>query len=470
MWELGKILFVFITTVFFTGYLFYRYLVNHKIEKEGIFLIFITGIIFYYLLILLQIPLGLLIVYSKIISVFAIFFVLYHHSKTYKTFTLKKEYLLSVGILTVTFLYFTKSLLKSIMYQPITGWDARSIWYFRAKQLFFNNGFSQTLGICSEGCTTSFSHATYPFLLPSISAFICFDQGIWNEYLPKSNLLVLFSGLLLALISLKHLHVLFKIGFILIIISINPIQLTSGYQDSWLGIYAALSILFLCEFIRVKRREYLYTYLSCSILMCYIKNEGALLAICIMVAFGTMLLLSKNQRLLRYSLLRTWKIKYLLVLLLLPFILWTFYKAKFHYFDIDYNFNVLLNPQLWKQFFISEKYFMIHEFVIQQSNYIKIYISGVLVIALSVISILIRKNNRQYLQEAMMIMAIPLITSILFYLGLCIVYYSSLIDLDWHLSTSADRLREHLIYMSIVTFLYALYLIRLRLKIEIFEY
>ena len=204
--------------------------------------------------------------------------------------------------------------------------------------------------------------------------------------------------------------------------------------------------------------------------MCYIKNEGALLAICIMVAFGTMLLLSKNQRLLRYSLLRTWKIKYLLVLLLLPFILWTFYKAKFHYFDIDYNFNVLLNPQLWKQFFISEKYFMIHEFVIQQSNYIKIYISGVLVIALSVISILIRKNNRQYLQEAMMIMAIPLITSILFYLGLCIVYYSSLIDLDWHLSTSADRLREHLIYMSIVTFLYALYLIRLRLKIEIFEY
>ncbi|MBC7388433.1 MAG: hypothetical protein H7329_04420 [Opitutaceae bacterium] len=361
-------------------------------------------------------------------------------------------------------------MIKSVIYQPIVYWDSRSIWYFRAKQLFFNNGFSEALGICTEGCTTSFSHATYPILLPSISAFICFDLGIWNEYLPKSNLLILFFGLLLALISLKHLHVLFRIGFILIIIPINPIQLTSGYLDSWLGIYAALSILFLCEFIRIKKQEYLYSYLATSILICYIKNEGALLAICIMMGFITMLLLSKNKRFVKYCLLRTWKVKYLLILLVIPFILWSFYKTKYRYYDMDYNFGVLSNPQLWKQFFISEKYFMIHDFVIQQSNYIKIYISGVLVFALCILSIIVRKNNRQYLQEAMMIMAIPLLTSILFYLGLCMVYYSSLIELGWHLYTSADRLREHLIYMSIVTFLYAVYLIRLRLKIDIFDY
>ncbi len=469
MWELGKILFVFVTTVFLAGYLLQQYLTKSKVNTESIFLIFVSGIIFFYLLILLQIPIGLLLIYFKITTVFVWGYLFYKLIKNYRTFRIKKEVWLNLFVLVISFLYLTKSLLKSVIYQPITGWDARSIWYFRAKQLFFNNGFSEALGICTEGCTTSFSHATYSIFIPSISAFICFDQGFWNEYLPKSNLLVLFFGTLLALISLKHLHIIFRLGFLIAVISINPVQLTSGYLDSWLGIYASLSILYLCEFIRSKKKEYLYTYLSCSILICYFKNEGILLSVCILIGFATMALLANHRRLLKYSLLRAWKIKYLLIILLVPLLFWNFYKVKFHYFDIDYNLKVLLDPQLWKQFFISEKYFMIHDFVIQQSNYIKIYISCIVAFALSIVSILIRRNNREYLREVILIMAIPLLTSIFFYLALCAVYYSSMMDLDWHLATSADRLREHLIYMSIVTFLYALYSIRLRLKIEFLE-
>ena len=464
MLESGKALYWFLSPVLFTGFLLWSFLIKRSFLRESLFLIFILGITFFYSLVLLQVPLGLIVVYFQITAIVFPFGLAYLVYKRRQQFVDNHHYIFTSLFILILGLILVWPIVKFIIYDPIIAWDARSIWYFRAKQICFNNGFSKDIGLCSVGCPTSFSHSAYPILMPSIGAFMCKCAGYWNEYLPKNNLLVLICGMFFAFFSLRHLHVLVRLAIFFCLLAINPYMHLNGYLDSWLGVYVALTLVFLCEYIRIGQRSYFYTFLCSLIFICYIKNEGTFLSLCMITITILSLLAGKPRQYLRHTAIKIWKAKYLISFTAIPYLLWAYHKKHLDLHEIDYDFSVLTEPDLWKNFFLSDKYFMMHDFIVQKSDYIGLYCSCLVVIGLSLLTYKIQKFNRIEFRNAFLILCIPLLTCLLFYFGICIVYYSSLIDLEWHLATSADRLREHMVYMSLISFIYAISLVKVKMK------
>jgi hypothetical protein len=76
---------------------------------------------------------------------------------------------------------------------PIVTWDARSIWFFRAKQLFVSGHF-----LARDASEYSWTHPEYPLLYPAITAFFS-SFGQWDER-RAAMAIVLFFGVLLSLI------------------------------------------------------------------------------------------------------------------------------------------------------------------------------------------------------------------------------------------------------------------------------
>ena len=460
-WELGEILGTFLCAVLCVGFIFYKLLIKQARLSSSLFLIFTTGITFFYTLLLLQLPLNYIVFYCRVAAVLFLYYLIYTTIRAKWTFKNRLIPLLISGTLLSATLLLAKNYLKVIIYHPIMDWDARSIWYFRAKQLLHNNGFSEQMGICSGDCFTSFSHAFYSFMVPGISAFLSSGMGIWNEFLPKANLTILLIGLILALISLKHINILFRILMFVALISINPNMLINGYLDAWLGIFHVITMLFLCEYIRTLRKEYIYSCMSSLIFVNYIKNEGGLLVTCLLVSSIFILYFTSGKKFLLYTLGRIFQIKYLLLLNIIPFILWTIYKMVYNYYSIDYDVSQLYNLNVWVTFFTSEKFKLMYNYLIEQSNYLTLLVACLFTGLICLWYMVLNKYSNITFYSMLAILTIPILTSGLFFLAICTVYYTSLIDIEWHLMTSADRLREHLIYMAIIPLFYSLYTIKL---------
>lgn len=69
-------------------------------------------------------------------------------------------------------------LLLLVLTEPLSLWDGRSIWLFKAKQLHFN-GHLKLADLSSEAL--AFSHPDYPLLWPSLLATFSGISGAWNE-------------------------------------------------------------------------------------------------------------------------------------------------------------------------------------------------------------------------------------------------------------------------------------------------
>ena len=73
---------------------------------------------------------------------------------------------------------------------PIVAWDARSIWFFRAKQMFIAGRF-----LPIDARTYSWAHPGYPLLYPSVIAFFSAFGG-WDERRGSVAIAVLLGSLL----------------------------------------------------------------------------------------------------------------------------------------------------------------------------------------------------------------------------------------------------------------------------------
>ena len=64
---------------------------------------------------------------------------------------------------------------------PVADWDARSIWLFNSKRIFFNENLNQFTNYFGS----EFSHLDYPILIQTLSASLASLIGNWNEIFPK---------------------------------------------------------------------------------------------------------------------------------------------------------------------------------------------------------------------------------------------------------------------------------------------
>jgi hypothetical protein len=129
-----------------------------------------------------------------------------------------------------------------ILAEPIQDWDARSIWFFHAKLIYFDKGFHDA-GLWSAPAH-AFSHPNYPVLFPILAAQAARIAGFWNETLPKLALFWLLSPALLLLGALSGRGRLFWVPAFLFFLA-PGIWLWNGYMDAYLAVFVGLGLLYL---------------------------------------------------------------------------------------------------------------------------------------------------------------------------------------------------------------------------------
>ena len=153
-------------------------------------------------------------------------------------------------------------------------WDARSIWLFHAKRIFYENSlYAQLDGYAS------FSHNDYPVIFSMLAATLAKAVGHWNEVFPKAivNFFLLPPLLVFAALSKR------KILTLLYIFGIGIIcrnYLFNGYQDALVAVYACSIVLMLMYLDASKFDDFIYRIYSILLLFSFssiliaLKNEG----------------------------------------------------------------------------------------------------------------------------------------------------------------------------------------------------
>ena len=100
----------------------------------------------------------------------------------------------------------------TILANPLTDWDARSIWYFHGKIIFSYGAFSKEAGFTETA--VKWAQIDYPKLNAVLSAQFAYYTGYWNEYMPKISLAYLLLPVLLWIFTFFK----FNLSFILLLV------------------------------------------------------------------------------------------------------------------------------------------------------------------------------------------------------------------------------------------------------------
>lgn len=203
-----------------------------------------------------------------------------------------------------------------IMALPLYDWDARSIWFFHGKMMYYAGTLGPEAGWNIQ--TAQFSHVDYPKLVPAMAAQLTTAAGYWNEYLPKASLLALLAPVVLVL-SAKIKRDLPSLFLILLLVIVIDDELWNGYMDGYLAIYAGLTLLAFSRYYQSGERHDLVRFIAFLGMMPALKNEGILAAL-IVTVLGSFLIWRRRERL-AWS---RWHVVALLfiILVILPTTLW----------------------------------------------------------------------------------------------------------------------------------------------------
>jgi hypothetical protein len=187
---------------------------------------------------------------------------------------------------------------------PLTGWDARSIWFFHGKRIFLHHSLYAPL----DGYAP-WTHNDYPILVPALAASVAATVGYWNEVVPRSA-----EVLALAPALFFGAHAFRSVGNFCVWLSLLVYvcwgEILGGYMDSLIAIHFSLAVLALAEIYRVKNQHpdadqpdttpRWGLVLSISLLnLLLLKNEG--LALSAIVVVCALPLLLKDFKLLALS-------------------------------------------------------------------------------------------------------------------------------------------------------------------------
>jgi hypothetical protein len=379
-------------------------------------LIFVSGLIINYGLTLGFQSLQFSMIAGSILSLFGIgcfvLFVIRSYNMKAITPTMNR----SIGIAAVCLLFFVQ-----ILAEPLSDWDARSIWFFHAKMIYVAGSIGLSAGW--QYPEVRFSHVDYPKLIPALSAQIAYLAGFWNEYIPKISLLFLLIPAVTWLFTFARKTFSFAILVLLIPFSFSG-WLWNGYMDGYFGLYFSIAVLLLGRFITYSNTIDIISSYFCFIFLSYVKNEGTLALL-----IGTFLILGIFLWRKKYSIpISFWGLNvfFATLIVLVPFFQWNFYKQHWNLQnDLALgNYDSVVR--------IIERFFNGSYKLIFDGAYQNVEASLLLLGFLYCASIV---WNKSFAKES-----IPALTAAgIYFLGMIIVYLATPHDLVWHLSTSVNR-------------------------------
>ena len=144
-------------------------------------------------------------------------------------------------------------------------WDARSIWFYSGKIIYFNEGylFEKFQNDFCNKC----DYLLYPKFIPSLTAYVATIFGFWNDYVTKLSLFLLLIPAIFFLREEFNDTLNFFLSLILLIFSVG-FFIWNGYADGYLAIYTSISYLCFLKFIQTQKNYYLFMFfISLSIII-----------------------------------------------------------------------------------------------------------------------------------------------------------------------------------------------------------
>lgn len=323
-------------------------------------------------------------------------------------------------------LYITLLYLMPILFDPLSAGDARSIWFFHGKIIFFNDALNGSGGWADKAI--EFSHVDYPKFVGIIAAQCATVAGFWNEFLPKASLLVLFFCAILGLLSFFERNWIdFSFLMALFVFSLGQL-LWDGYMDGYLALYVGTSILFLGRWLDELDPNDLVAGALFLGVAGNLKNEGILLVFSILTALIILSLVVRRQN--PHTGGRLSLQRWFLLPVALPvtaYILWMGKKLAW-----GLNNDLQLGTGSFAKisarisdgaFGLIGSFLMVHGFVGKA-------------IVLFLIVLVVAKTVRVRLSGGCWL---ALLTACIYFSGIFLIYLATPADLGWHLQTSASR-------------------------------
>ena len=165
---------------------------------------------------------------------------------------------------------------------PTIGWDARSIYLFSAKRLFYESNLYISLdNYFAVGMNA------FPKLPATLSATFAQLIGAWNEVFPKStNVIIIFPPILFLISSFKN--KLFALVWLFLMLLFSGKLLVNGLMDGIIALYFVASVLIVYKIASEKYEKenkifYLILFLFFSTLSLS-KNEGIVIVLVILLS------------------------------------------------------------------------------------------------------------------------------------------------------------------------------------------
>lgn len=391
---------------------------DHFSFSRNIPLILLSGIIFNYGIVLSFQSLKISLIAGCVISILGIsnlvVYIYRHPRKHWATQTLRIKWF---GTALICLLY-----LIPMLTEPLTDWDARSIWFFHAKMIYAAGSIGQPAGW--QHPSASFSHPDYPNLVPTLAAEVAYLTGFWNEYIPKISLFFMLVPAISWLFTFARRSFSFVALLLFIPFSFHR-AMWNGLMDGFLALYFSIAMLLLGNYIISSIPGDMIAGISCLITLLYIKNEGSLAALTgfciILLVYGTERKLSTLK-----SFLKNWRSYTAGVFMLAPFLLWGLYKHQWH---LSNDLGLGSAAFFWRIInrLADGSYTLVFQFSYQQ-------IEGALLI-LGVVCVASFLRNKPLAREIFP----ALMAALIYYSGMIIIYLATPYDLTWHLGTSIDR-------------------------------
>jgi hypothetical protein len=306
--------------------------------------------------------------------------------------------------------------LVAIVLDPLNDWDARSIWFFHGKMIFFSGGLSPATGL---GLNIGYAdHAEYPMLVPGMAAEIAYVVGFWNEYLPKFALVLLLPVPILAVLSLRNTPRSMLIA-IFAFTAIPGSYLLNGSMDGYLAVYAGAAALFLVDWLEGGGDETLLAAAGALGVVGGLKLEGQVLYL----ALGLSLILLTSFAHARLH----WPRYITMALALMPFTGYIAWHVLQHRWALPGEGYKLANA--WPRIFKPGALWQIAEGALLDQR----VLAASLVLG-SVVGFL--RLRRRPLRSATWI---PLLAGLLYLAGMFAIFAMTGSDLSWQLRTAANR-------------------------------
>jgi len=311
-------------------------------------------------------------------------------------------------------------------------WDARSIWLFHAKVMFYEDS------VFSLGDNYKFSHIEYPNLAPAFASALAILVGHWNEVFPKISFSLMFLPPLILIFTFFK-DVRYLIFLSIVFFTVGKF-LFNGWADGLVAIYFGISaflmyLLFITDSNFYKNRPIFHMLAFCFFVsLTLIKNEG--IALLFVIFLSTFLI-----NLFKLRLKRDISKFFLLSISFLPIIIWKFFCYSKGIGDDYINTNILLNllPRLED----LNNYKTISYFLFLNEKFL-------FALIFFLVSFWIKFDKELF--------SFIFIITLMYILILFIIYLSTPYDFYWQLNSSAARVIRSL---SFLLAFFALYNIKI---------